>query len=242
MEQVVDGAGGISAINYGSIKSSYNSGNIKGIGLSSMTVGGITRANQGEISSCYNEGEIYSEGNSTTVVAGGILGASYIEGSSVEKSYNIGKVIGINNKTSSYARVGGIIGDLCGNISYCYNIGEINGSGYYTHLGGVAGFLNGEKAAISESYNKGKINDDTDYTNTSLVGGIAGLNYKGSIDSSYYMEGIQGVGKTSSPGISTTYALRLEEMPEIIDIIGGEFKEDTNNINNGYPILSWQKN
>ena len=28
----------------------------------------------------------------------------------------------------------------------------------------------------------------------------------------------------------------------VITIIGGEFKEDTNNINNGYPILSWQKN
>lgn len=29
-------------------------------------------------------------------------------------------------------------------------------------------------------------------------------------------------------------------MPAILEIIGTEFKEDENNINNGYPILQWQ--
>ena len=31
-------------------------------------------------------------------------------------------------------------------------------------------------------------------------------------------------------------------MPKILDVVNGEgaFKEDTNNINNGYPILNWQ--
>ena len=32
----------------------------------------------------------------------------------------------------------------------------------------------------------------------------------------------------------------INDMPDILSIIGNEFKEDTNNINNGYPVLNWQ--
>ena len=36
-------------------------------------------------------------------------------------------------------------------------------------------------------------------------------------------------------------ALSAEEMPDVLNIIGSSyFTEDTNNINNGYPILKWQ--
>lgn len=36
----------------------------------------------------------------------------------------------------------------------------------------------------------------------------------------------------------------IEYMPILLSVINSEnsFEEDTNNINNGYPILSWQKN
>ena len=34
----------------------------------------------------------------------------------------------------------------------------------------------------------------------------------------------------------------IDEMPSVISVINGDnaFVEDTNNINNGYPILKWQ--
>ena len=36
--------------------------------------------------------------------------------------------------------------------------------------------------------------------------------------------------------------LSQDEMPSVISVINGDnaFVEDTNNINNGYPILKWQ--
>ena len=32
----------------------------------------------------------------------------------------------------------------------------------------------------------------------------------------------------------------INDMPDILSIVGNEFKEDTNNINNGNPLLNWQ--
>ena len=38
------------------------------------------------------------------------------------------------------------------------------------------------------------------------------------------------------------FSLSLDEIPSVISVINGDnaFVEDTNNINNGYPILKWQ--
>ncbi len=35
---------------------------------------------------------------------------------------------------------------------------------------------------------------------------------------------------------------KISDFPKLIDIVNvdGSFKEDTNNINNGYPVLNWQ--
>ena len=32
----------------------------------------------------------------------------------------------------------------------------------------------------------------------------------------------------------------INDMPNMLSIVGDGFKEDSNNINNGYPLLSWQ--
>lgn len=41
---------------------------------------------------------------------------------------------------------------------------------------------------------------------------------------------------------NNTTPLSSSEMPSVISVINGDnaFVEDTNNINNGYPILKWQ--
>ena len=48
---------------------------------------------------------------------------------------------------------------------------------------------------------------------------------------------LQGTTIDNSERIDT-----IEEMPSVLEIINGEgvFKEDTNNINNSYPILEWE--
>ena len=40
--------------------------------------------------------------------------------------------------------------------------------------------------------------------------------------------------------VNTTEIENIENMPTILEIIGTEFKKDENNINKGYPVLTWQ--
>lgn len=40
--------------------------------------------------------------------------------------------------------------------------------------------------------------------------------------------------------VNTIEIDKIENMPNILEIIGTEFKKDENNINKGYPILQWQ--
>lgn len=40
--------------------------------------------------------------------------------------------------------------------------------------------------------------------------------------------------------INNVILIEKNEMTEILQVIGENFKADDNNINNGYPILNWQ--
>lgn len=62
----------------------------------------------------------------------------------------------------------------------------------------------------------------------------------GKITDCYYLSnGLNGVGSGSA---STTYARTQDQMPTVLSVINSDnaFVEDTNNINNGYPLLAWQ--
>ena len=79
------------------------------------------------------------------------------------------------------------------------------------------------------------------------VGGIAGqiANTNAILKNSYSLEGKceNIIGANIDGGIIESSSIKSElEMKVLAPILGPSFKEDTNNINNGYPILSWQKN
>lgn len=115
----------------------------------------------------------------------------------------------------------------------CYNIGNINATSY---AGGIVG------------YNYGYINYSTNGTENltgSYRGGIAGYCINSGVTSCYYLKNttsINGRGKLHSSGNLNAgcIAQTVVTMPSIIDVVGNNFVEDTNNINNGYPILAWQ--
>ena len=59
----------------------------------------------------------------------------------------------------------------------------------------------------------------------------------------YYLKGTYDVGVGESENSTGVIQLdSIEDFPSVLDVVNGEgaFKEDTNNINNGYPILEWQ--
>lgn len=173
------------------------------------------------IKNCYNIGCIQGKSNMLTNGDGGIIGYSD-SGVIIENCYNNGTVISKWKEKS-----GGIIGHY-GNatsISNCYNMESVGN-------GGIAGVIGSNNLKMKDCYNTGK-----------CLGGICG--YFAATTSS--MENCIYLTGTASTGISeldrgNPEVKERDVLPSVLSVINGDnaFVEDTNNINNGYPILSWQ--
>lgn len=171
----------------------------------------------------YNGGNI-TNGNED--LTGGILAAWGI----VENSYNYGKI------TSSANSVGGIVGWM-GSAINTYNLNTVSAVSNAT--GGILG-CGDDKSTIINSYNSGKCN----------YGGVLGYQYgKSSYESitmvfknNHYVIGNSSYGIYAFKSNLESMPLSESEMPSVLSVINGDnaFVEDTNNINNGYPILKWQ--
>lgn len=205
---------------YGNLKSVFNLATINGTSRSAGLCGSNCT-----IKNSYNGGKII---NGNGDLSGGITAGL----STIYNSYNYADV------TTSAASIGGIIG-WEGNIYNSYNLGAITGFGYA--VGGIYG--GGGGGTIENCYNKGKVSGNPG-------GGIVGgqymeddyNNFKMILKNNYYLNSTAtyGIGKYSKNDNASP--LEASQMPSVISVINGDnaFVEDTNNINNGYPILRWQ--
>ena len=218
--------GGIAGYNYngGKIINCKVSGNIEGVGT--QMVGGISGNNikNSIIENCSNFSSIKGKG-----VIGGITGYQN-ENSCVNSCFNSGEI------KCSGVQAGGIVGrmDFKDTIKKCYNKGNIVGG--TQSIGGIAG--KNTNGIIKNSYN---ISDITP-SNVTWIGYISGANAsEGNIYNCAFLRKngiINGVGETDLSSISNT----IEINDNLLNLIneGNKFKEDKNNMNNGYPILIWQ--
>ena len=200
---------------------------------SPIVLGGtVGELRNGDITNSYNNGEV--KGNKVLGI-GGILGSG-IYNININNCYNTKPITGGKN-------VGGIAGAATqANIRYCYNTQKITANA--ERGGGIVG--------LQCSFN------DADYTNNAIwycynVGNVTG-NITGTMAGQikyFSADYVYGVNGTSSDllGAYSNYKkdgthYGLLDKGELISIIlsnyGSNFKEDTSNINNGYPILSWQ--
>ena len=164
--------------------------------------GGIVGYSYGDtFDMCKNTGTV--QGNKE---AGGILGATvqdthFSSTSSFFQCVNTGN---IQTSNSTDCEAGGIAGDIyCGNITDCYNTGEIKGH----RVGGILGHSYWIGTIIGNTYNTGKVSgyqyaagilgwgtqveikDSVNFgtISTSMVKGyISGFNYSGSHSNCYY--------------------------------------------------------
>ena len=171
------------------------------------------------IKNSYNLGDII---NGNQDLNGGICGGWC----SVYNSYNVGIV------SSNANSVGGILG-WAGKVYNSFNVGKVvNGSG-------VLG-METEDSMVISSYNSGQV----------TLGGIISGEYNISsisnmsiiMKNNYYLKDTANYGINNYASNLNTEPLSQDEMPSVISVINGDnaFVEDTNNINNGYPILKWQ--
>ena len=223
--------GGIASYNYGVIEECTNRVYIKASGY---IIGGIVGINENEIKRCANLSEILWDNNGSAggFDMGGIVGENK-ENASIKECYNIGKISGIWQKCA------GIAGqDDGGTVENCYNIANISS---VWNAGGITGGSNEEKSQIKNCYNVGTIE-------SASKGALTGT-YPVKTANIKYSFSLTGSANVLGPGtIDSTCGFKTEnelKSDEIIQLLNQEndktiWKKDSNNINNGYPILYWQ--
>ena len=204
------------------VKTTYASVTLNG---QKMTSGLVSYALGLNIKNSYNVGNITSNDKQ---FGAGIIGYLGYKTSTIENCYNLGNLsVGIQS--------GGIVGGLQGLVENTYNIGNITGN---SDRGGIVGQVFTETSpVIKNNYNIGIINNG---------GGIIDAYYGDKndylIQNNFYLQGSANYGVSFLQSNTGAEPLSQEEMPSVISVINGDnaFVEDTNNINNGYPILKWQ--
>ena len=238
------------------IESCSNSGNFHS---TYSNVGGIVgETYQGAatvITKCYNTGDLVSEAVYKQSRIGGILGRG-VYGTKVISCYNAGDITGIQY-------VGGLVGESnsssdaahgVAQIHDCYNVGHVTGSAY---VGGLLGKYEGSardynKNELKNCYNAGIITDDG--TGDGTIGTIAGFMHSTGyqvvdnvyyLESDYYIIGKINYDDRESSGVDSKMIEKTsDEMTsdEFVALLGDGFKADSDcqEINNGYPVLTWQ--
>ena len=199
------------------ILNNYNSGNISGNYVNVAGIIGMAKvADKGNINInlCYNRGDIdYAEAD----IMGGIVGLAIVQHQYYLSSAGSVKVnncynIGklINKSINDNIYIGGICGKTTANSKGSTYIMNSFNSGIIEQAGGYKGGILGKK---NEETTRNVVNNC--YYNNNILGGINESDVPNSAEFS-------------------------EILPDIISVMGTEFKEDTENINKGYPILKWQ--
>jgi len=118
-------------------------------------------------------------------------------------------------------------------ISYCYNRGNIYGT--YGQIGGVGGnnYYLGDNT-IHNCYNTGAVSGG------SRVGSILGQAAGSSISNCWWTSANAGLGNSGS--MTASAKVTEDTLKGYVNNLGTEyFTEDDIGINDGFPILKWEK-
>ena len=187
-------------------------------------VGGIVGTIiSGRIEQCSFSGSV-TNGKSSGGYAGGIAG--YL-GNTNKTTPTIKECVNKGQISALYA--GGITGygKYSSPIENCYNTGAIKGT---TRSGGIVG-QNMNSTKVNYCYNRGSV------TGTS-VGAISGFNGV-SINNCYWDNSAAAAGGGTGSASDCEGSQNAESIYQKLKDKG--FAEDSNSINEGYPVLAWEK-
>lgn len=230
----------------GSVKSKsvvsncINNGNIY-CQISQGCIGGICGYNWSSIiKKSINNGNIETKGVGHT---GGVVGEMYYQAAKIEGCYNKGNI-----KLHDVPQgAGGIAGEAnVGEFNSCFNVGNIeylgtnttNGTASIYNIGGITG-KTFNFVTIKNCYNIG---------NTGTGGGIAGnisKNTRQEIKNNYFLDEKSNYGYYSSGTEDieifekNASQMKAEDFVELLNRENNNYRIDTNNYNNKYPLLVW---
>ncbi len=172
----------------------------------------------GVIQNAYNDGDI--------------TGLRYVGGVAGEVCY--GMIGNLANKgvVIGEGGVGGIVSSMSNSTSRSlYNTGNISG---LTYVGGITGY--NKEGVSSSAYSTGKVDGD------SLVGLMIGYNYNTTMADYYYLK--QGdqepFGQNNGGGVATPKTETEMKSADFVELLGDAFTYDSG-LNDGYPVLNWEK-
>lgn len=212
---------------------------------STVSIGGISGVCTGDhIKNCYNLGTInFFLNTDIRILVGGITGN--ISNKRLQNNYNSGTInLYVDCEPTNTIGIGNIAGagSSGSEIENCFNMGDININNATENnkylVGNIVGNIEG---SISNCYNIGKTN--TKKIALQNIGQIAGNAYNSTLDNCLGITSgnFAVIGNQhSTTTINNVKLVEKSEIPGILSILGNEFKEDVNIINNGYPILNWQ--
>ncbi|HZW49997.1 MAG TPA: hypothetical protein VFF80_07710 [Bacillota bacterium] len=225
-------------------------------------IGGITgSASYSDITDCFNSGAVQG----FAVAMGGIVGdiSSRV---SLERCFNTGAISssceafvgGIIGSGRAFTR--GIADEVENSIIDCYNLGKISAQNAHG-VGGIAGYLL-QYHRLENCYNVGQLTNGSAagsvdiydpiygifnyYSFAQVTGAIVGeaVQLSSTLGNLYYKgdSGVLACGtlNTENNWVTTTAAsMTIAGMasPNFAIALGDNFKADTGNINQGYPIL-----
>jgi len=240
------------ADNYLEITDVLNDGLVEGEGSVAGIVGYLGSNTTVELA--VNKGNIYGKENTAGLLsfAGYFYGSATSRYGTIDRSINygnvegtkytggtVGEAVGYNIlSVSNYGNVSGteFVGGMAGYSKYStmksiYNVGNITGA---SRVGGVIGY--NEEGVTSSAYSTGKVDGD------SLVGLVIGYNYNTTMADYYYLK--QGdqepFGLNNSGGVATSKTAEEMKSEEFAKLLGEDFKYDSG-LNDGYPVLEWEK-
>lgn len=231
--------GGIGATKNNDIRNLNNIGSVSGVHF----VGGLSGHCGGSLS-------VNRNNNTSSYSCPKGISAWYC--GSIQNAFNKGSVTG-----NRY--VGGIIGEVCygttsnlvnkGNVSGEYGTGGIASSMSYTrttavynkgnisgknYVGGIVGY--NQEGVTNSAYSTGKVDGD------SLVGLMIGYNYNTTMADYYYLK--QGdqepFGQNNGGGVATPKTADEMKSQNFAELLGDDFFYESG-INDGYPVLKWEK-
>ena len=214
---------------------------------STTSVGGIAGAlTESYIKSCYNMATITINLNADLEISIGGISGSNSKNKKIENCYNAGNInLKATSQTTKKIQVGSIVGTTSdAEMNYCFNIGQINidllNDNDTTYIGNITG--DSWRGIIGNCYNIGNINVEN--IEIQKIGQIAGRLATSNLSncSGIIEENINLIGYEYGSTKDKVTLIEKNEIPNILQVIGQEFENDSNNINQGNPILNWELN
>lgn len=217
-------------------------------------VGGIVGIAESNIEECINYGSITLKGEKAWYGVAGIAGcvASSAVDLSVERCVNHGKVnmyiASFNDYSYRTQQIAGIVANAgmfknSGKTAYitdCYNTGDISvfGNACVQIPCGIVNW--GRNYVIENCYNVGEFYNESANSARGIVISYD-ADYKHDVINCYWLTPSMAAYGNSNTNDGAT-PKSDEEFKNLADSLGENYKNDTKNVNNGYPILSWESN